>query len=69
MSLNMNKINEHRRWMILIVLFLCTSLVVGPFYAFSLFVNPLQEQFGWSSTQIISSLLSQDGADGREDLS
>ena len=42
--------------MILIVLFLCTSLVVGPFYAFSLFVDPLQAEFGWTSSQIIFSL-------------
>ena len=56
MSSNINKINQYRRWMILIVLFLCTSLVVGPFYAFSLFVDPLQAEFGWTSSQIIFSL-------------
>ena len=56
MSLNINQIHRYRRWGILIVLFWCTSLVVGPLYAFSLFINPLQEQFGWTSSQIIFSL-------------
>lgn len=50
-------IRIYRGWYIVGVLFLSTAIYVGASqYAFGLFIEPLEEQFGWSRTQITASL-------------
>lgn len=50
-------IGIYRGWYIVGVLFLSTAIYVGASqYAFGLFIEPLEKQFGWSRTQITASL-------------
>lgn len=43
----------HYGWLVASVLFLCFTLVVGILqYSFGVFVTPLEEEFGWSRTEI-----------------
>ena len=47
----------YRGWWVVGALFLSTSVYIGSSqYAFSLFIEPLEESFGWSRTQITASL-------------
>ena len=47
----------YRGWWAVGALFLSTSVYIGSSqYAFSLFIEPLEESFGWSRTQITASL-------------
>ena len=49
--------DAHRRWLVLGPVFLATALSTGSAgYAFGLFIGPLEEDFGWSRTQISASL-------------
>lgn len=45
-----------RNWKIVVASFLGASLYGLPFYSFSLFVSPIRDEFGWSSTQIGSAI-------------
>jgi len=50
-------ISIYRGWYIVGALFLSTSIYIGASqYAFGMFIEPLEEQFGWSRTQITASL-------------
>ena len=50
-------LDENRRWLVLGTLFLAAGVNVGSSnYAFGLFVEPLEEAFGWSRTAISASL-------------
>ena len=46
----------YRGWVIVLVVFLSSALSVGPAYAFGLFIEPLQDSFGWQRTAIGASL-------------
>lgn len=46
----------HRGWFIVAVIFLASALNVGPIYAFGLFIDPLENEFGWGRTTIAASL-------------
>ena len=46
----------YRGWLIVLVVFLSSALSVGPAYAFGLFIEPLQDSFGWQRTAIGASL-------------
>lgn len=53
----MNNINFHRGWLIAAACFFSSAIAIGGSqYAFGHFVEPLEENFGWSRTQIGLSL-------------
>ncbi|MCX8213450.1 MAG: MFS transporter [SAR202 cluster bacterium] len=43
-------------WLIVAVTFLASALSIGPGYAFGLFIDPLQDAFGWQRTAVSASL-------------
>jgi MFS family permease len=43
-------------WLIVAVTFLASALSIGPGYAFGLFIDPLQDSFGWQRTAVSASL-------------
>jgi MFS family permease len=43
-------------WLIVTVTFLASALSIGPGYAFGLFIDPLQDDFGWQRTAVSLSL-------------
>ena len=46
-----------RAWAILVVVFMSMAVSIGgSMYAFGVFVTPIEDQFGWSRTQISASL-------------
>lgn len=52
-----DSIFAYRGWWIVTSLFAASAITVGSsHYAFSIFVQPLQDEFGWSRTQINASL-------------
>ena len=46
----------HHGWLIVAVTFLASALSIGPGYAFGLFIDPLQDAFGWQRTAVSLSL-------------
>jgi MFS family permease len=43
-------------WLVVAVVFLSSALAIGPGYAFGLFIEPLEDSFGWHRTAISLSL-------------
>ena len=43
-------------WLIIAVTFLASALSIGPGYVFGLFIDPLQDAFGWQRTAVSASL-------------
>ena len=53
----MDKTDTIRAWGILLVVFLSMGVTIGgSMYSFGLFVSPIEEQFGWTRTQISASI-------------
>lgn len=53
----MDKNDTIRAWGILLVVFLSMGVTIGgSMYSFGLFVSPIEEQFGWTRTQISASI-------------
>ena len=43
-------------WLVVGVVFLSSALSIGPGYAFGLFIEPLEDSFGWKRTAVSISL-------------
>ena len=43
-------------WLVVAIVFLSSALSIGPAYAFGLFIEPLEDSFGWRRTAISLSL-------------